>query len=159
MPLAALLAALLASGPAASAAAPSAEKAPPVAAPSRTWGHSVPHSERGERYYAVRYGVDQLHVRWTASGQSLEFRYRVIDPDRAALLNDRRVAPVLTDQRTGVKLTVPALEKIGSLRQTAAPVAGKEYWMVFQNAGRAVKPGDKVDIAIGIVRFSGLYVE
>jgi hypothetical protein len=143
---------------AATAVATTPQPAAPAAGASRA-GHSVPRSERGERYYAVRYGVDQLHVRLTASGQSLEFRYRVIDPDRAASLNNRKLAPVLTDQRTGTKLTVPAMENIGSLRQVAAPEAGKEYWMVFQNHGKRVKSGDKVDIAIGIARFNGLFVE
>jgi hypothetical protein len=151
---AALAAAIIASAAAAQTAAPAAGA---TRAPVRAT--AIPRSQRGEMYYARRYGVDHLQVRSTASGQSLEFRYRVLDPGKAASLNDKKSSPVLTDQRTRTKLAVSAVENIGSLRQVAPPQAGKEYWMVFQNPGKLVKHGDKVDIVIGPVRLSGLVVE
>jgi hypothetical protein len=116
-------------------------------------------SQRGEMYYARRYGVDQLQVRSTSSGSSLEFRYRVLDAQKAAVLTDKRAKPVLIDQKTGNRLTVPTMEKIGELRQTAAPEEGREYWMVFANPGKAVKPGQRVDVVIGAFHVSGLTVE
>jgi hypothetical protein len=148
----ALLGAAIAS---AQTSAPSAS----AATPKRPTLRSVPHSQRGEQWYAARYGVDQLQVRWTASGQSVEFRYRVVDPAKAVWLNDKKASPVLTDLRAGVKLSVPQVENVGSLRQVAPPEAGKEYWMVFSNPGKRVVPGDKVDITIGPVRLNGLYVQ
>jgi hypothetical protein len=120
---------------------------------------AAPLSQRGALYYARLYGVDQLRVHSTSSGQSVEFRYHVVDPSKAAQLNDKKASPVLTDLRTGSKFAVPQVENVGFLRQTATPEAGKEYWMVFQNAGRVVKPGDRVEIVIGRVRLSGLVVE
>ena len=116
-------------------------------------------SRRGELYYGRRYGVDQLTVRSTASGSSLEFRYRVLDPDKAAVLQDKRLRPVLIDRATGARLTVPTVEKIGELRQAVEPEAGREYWMIFSNPGKLVKPGSRVDIVVGPLRVSGLYVE
>jgi hypothetical protein len=141
------------------AATASAQTAAPAGGATRAPVHEIPRSQRGEMYYARRYGVDHLQVRSTSSGQSLEFRYRVLDPSKAARLNDKKASPVLTDQRTGTKLAVPAMENIGSLRQVAPPVAGKEYWMVFHNPGKLVKPGDKVDIVIGPVKLGGLVVQ
>lgn len=90
---------------------------------------------------------------------SVEFRYRVLDPSKAAWANDKKAAPVLIDQRAGARLGVPSVENIGLLRQTAPPEAGREYWMVFHNPGKRVKPGDKVDIEIGHVKLSGLVVQ
>ena len=116
-------------------------------------------SQRGERYYARRYGVDQMRVRSTASGSSLEFRYRVLEPQKAAALTDKRAKPVLIDQKTGNRLMVPTMEKIGELRQTATPEEGREYWMVFANPGKLVKPGERVDVVIGAFRVSSLTVE
>jgi len=150
----ALAAAIITSAAAAQTAAPAPGTTRPAARPL-----AIPRSQRAELYYARRFGVDQLQVRSTASGQSVEFRYRVLDPNKAAWLNDKKAGPVLTDQRTGTKLAVPAVENVGSLRQVAPPEAGKEYWMIFQNPGKLVKSGDKVDIVIGPVRFSGLMVE
>ena len=89
---------------------------PAVAASARA---VVAHSQRGETYRARRYGVDHLQVHWTSSGASLEFRYRVVDTAKAGVLNDKRATPYLIDRKTGIKLTVPTMEKVGTLRQTS----------------------------------------
>jgi hypothetical protein len=119
----------------------------------------VPRSQAADTWYARRYGVDHLQVRSTASGNSLEFRYHVLDVEKAKVLSDKRSVPALIDVRTGNRLAVPTMEKIGALRQTATPELGREYWMVFSNPGKMVKPGQRVDIAIGTFRVSGLIVE
>jgi len=120
----------------------------------------VPYSERAEMYRARRFGVDHLRVRSISSGSSLEFRYRVVDPDKAQMLTDKRAKPFMIDQATGTRLEVPTMEKIGELRQTAATLElGREYWMVFANRGKLVKPGQRVDVIIGSFRAVGLTVE
>jgi hypothetical protein len=120
----------------------------------------VPYSERAEMYRARRFGVDHLRVRSISSGSSLEFRYRVVDPDKAQMLTDKRAKPFMIDQATGTRLEVPTMEKIGELRQTAATLElGREYWMVFANRGKLVKPGQRVDVMIGSFRAVGLTVE
>jgi hypothetical protein len=53
---------------------------------------------------------------------------------------------------------VPSLEKVGQLRQSATPEAGKVYWMAFSNKGRLVKRGDRVNVVIGTFRAGGLVV-
>lgn len=121
--------------------------------------HAGARSQRGEMYYARRYGVDQLQVRSISSGSSLEFRYRVLDAEKAAVLNDKSAKPYLVDQKTGSRLTVPTMEKIGMLRQTATPQPEREYWMVFANPGKLVKPGQRVDVVIGAFRATSLTVE
>jgi hypothetical protein len=163
-PFAELAAGLL---PAAFAAAGSAEATPadapptnaPAAEPSWKSAYAGARSQRGEMYIARRFGVDQLQVRSISSGSSLEFRYRVLDAQKAAPLTDKRSKPVLIDQKTGDRLTVPTMEKIGQLRQTATPEEGREYWMVFANPGRRVKPGQRVDVVIGAFHVSSLTVE
>jgi len=146
--------------PATTEAAPAGGKPQPVSATSASPpGATIARSQLGETYYARRYGVDQMRVRYTASGESLEFRYRVVDPDKAGLLNDKRAEPHLIDEQTGVRLEVPVMEKIGPLRQTASPEAGREYWMLFMNRGKSVKPGHRVDIEVGPFHVRGLTVE
>jgi hypothetical protein len=119
----------------------------------------VARSQFAERYYAVRFGVDQMRVRYTASGASVEFRYRVVNPDKAAMLSDKRTTPYLIDEQTGIKLMVPVVEQIGALRQTTTPEQGREYFMLFANAGKTVKPGQRVDVSIGPFQVRGLTVE
>ena len=65
----------------------------------------------------------------------------------------------LLDEKSGSRLTVPVMEKVGQLRQTAPPKEGQVYWRVFANEGKIVKPGDLVDVVIGSFRAEGLPAE
>jgi len=105
------------------------------------------------------WGVDSLDVKWTESGEVIRFSYRVLDPEKAKILNDKKNEPSLIDPKAGVKLVVPSLEKVGQLRQSATPEAGKAYWMAFSNKGRHVKRGDRVDVVIGSFQAQGLVVD
>jgi hypothetical protein len=116
-------------------------------------------SKRAGEYYGLIWGVDSLAVKWTESGEVIRFTYRVLDADKAKPLNDKKNEPVLIDPRAGVKLVVPSLEKVGQLRQSATPEAGKSYWMAFSNKGRLVKRGDHIDVVIGKFRAEGLVVD
>lgn len=111
------------------------------------------------RYYRLVWGIDAMTVRLVESGELVRFTWRVLDPQRAALLNDKRIEPALRDPQAGVSLVVPVLDKIGPLRQGFAPEAGKSYWMVFSNKGRLVKRGDRVSIVVGTFRADGLVVD
>ena len=113
---------------------------------------------RAIRYYSMMWGVDSLDARWTESGEVMRFTYRVVDPAKAAVLNDKKYEPSMIDPQAGVKLVVPSLEKVGQLRQSSAPEAGKIYWMAFSNKGRYVKKGHHVDVVIGSFHAQGLVV-
>lgn len=120
----------------------------------------VPHSQAGATFYARRFGVDELSVRYTASGSLLEFRYRVVDPAKAQALGAAKAIPELIDQKRGTRLRVPEVEQVGALRQEGRLQEGREYWVMFPNPGKAIKPGDRVDIVIGTgFHVSGLVVE
>jgi hypothetical protein len=114
---------------------------------------------RARMQYEMVWGVDSLTVKTVESGEIIRFAWRVIDADKAKPLNDKKVDPILIDQQAGVKLVVPSLEKVGQLRQSSTPEAGKSYWMAFSNSGRRVKRGDRVDVVIGNFRAQGLIVQ
>ena len=82
------------------------------------------------------WGVDSFNVKAAESGELIRFSWRVVDAARAKPLNDKRVEPILIDPQAGVKLVVPTMEKVGQLRQSSTPEAGKSYWMAFSNPGR-----------------------
>ena len=116
-------------------------------------------SSRAAMMLRTLWGIDDVHVRYTASGSLVRFSYRVADVRKAKLLNDKKANPYLVVQKTGTRLEVPETEKVGKLRQTATPENGREYWMVFTNVGRVAKPGDHVGIVIGAFRANELVVE
>ena len=114
---------------------------------------------RAGEYYRLVWGVDLLSVKSAESGEVIRFTYRVLDASKAKVLNDKKAEPFLIDPKAGVKLVVPSLEKVGQLRQSSAPEAGKSYWMAFSNKGRLVKRGDRVNVVIGQFRAEGLVVD
>jgi hypothetical protein len=121
--------------------------------------HPARLTKRAESYYDFVWGLDSLSVKSVEAGALIRFSYRVLDPAKAKPVNDEKNTPSLISPKAGVKLVVPSMEKVGKLRQVSAPEAGKMYWMTFSNKGGFVKPGDRVDIAIGNFRANGLVVE
>jgi hypothetical protein len=115
-----------------------------------------PHARN---YYEMLWGVDSFGAKVVESGEMIRFSYRVLDPEKADQLNDKHNQPALIDERANVKLSVPTLEKVGQLRQSSKPEAGKVYWMVFSNKERYVKRGDRVSVVIGKFRVDNLVVE
>jgi len=90
----------------------------------------------------------------------VDFRYKVLEPDKAATLSDRESKPYLLDQASGKKLLVPKSPKVGPLRPTATkPEAGKVYFALFANPGQVVKAGSKVTVVLGDFRAENLTVE
>jgi hypothetical protein len=162
-----LLAALLASGVVSTACAqsvqangkPAAPAGQPSVASARSRYKPSRFSKRAGEYYGLVWGVDSLGVKSTESGEVIRFSYRVLDADKAKVLNDKKYEPSLIDLGAGVKLVIPELEKVGKLRQSATPEAGKVYWMAFSNKGRLVKRGDHVSVVIGQFRADGLVVD
>ena len=114
---------------------------------------------RAGLYYSTAWGIDSLSVKLVESGQLVRFSYRVVDPGKARMLNDKQSEAKLDDPQAGVSLVVPTMEKVGPLRQTMAPEAGRSYWMTFSNKGRSVKRGDRVDVVIGQFRANNVVVD
>ena len=116
-------------------------------------------SRRAEMYYAEVWGVGELRVKAAESGGLIRFNYRVLDPAKAAALNNQKLEPELVDAQAGVKLVVPQVDKVGKLRQSSTPKAGMTYWMAFANPTLVVKRGHRVDVVIGSFRANNLVVE
>ena len=115
--------------------------------------------KRAREYYASVWGIDSLGVKYAESGELLRFNYRILDTTKAAPLNDKKLEPALIAPRARVRLTIPSLEKVGQLRQSSTPEAGKVYWMAFSNKGRPVRPGDRVNVVIGNFHADNLLVQ
>jgi len=154
-------------GPGAAAApAPTSAPAPTAAPMARPAGAGTAtryqpnrFAGRAGRFYALFWGIDSPSVKAVESGELIRFSYHVLDPDKAKAINDKKNDAYLIFPDAGIRLSVPSLEKVGQLRQSSAPEAGKSYWMAFSNPGRRVKRGDRVNVVIGHFQAEGLVVE
>lgn len=97
-------------------------------------------------------GIEPLSLRLTANGYMLDFRYRVLDPEKASVLFDHKTKPYLEDQETGAKFIVPEPPKVGALRTSRKPKEGTTCFMLFANPGRYISPGETITIVAGDLR-------
>jgi len=136
---------------------PTASKSARSASPSEREGSQ--RTKRSQLYTQTVWGVDAISTKSVESGAMIRFTYRVVDPQKAKALSDKRLKPYLVDERAHVKLVVPSMEKVGQLRQSAPPEEGRSYWMLFSNKGGFVKRGDRVSVVIGKFHVDELVVQ
>jgi len=106
------------------------------------------------------WGVKVHGIRRTAAGYMLDFRYRVLDAEKAAPILDRRITPHVKVAKTGARLLVPQAPKLGSMRQTSFAVkADRDYFIVFANPYQTVSAGDQVSVVVGDFESQLLTVE
>ncbi len=111
------------------------------------------------------WGIKLLGIQVTAGGYALDFRYKVLDPQKAAPIVQRKFSPVpyVLVERSGAKLGVPFTQKAGSLRSSVTTAEqikrGRNYSALFANPGKHAKPGDKVTVAFGRFRAEHLTVQ
>ncbi len=111
---------------------------------------------------AERWGMEPKGVRRTARGYMVDFRFRVLDAEKARPLFDPRIKPYLLAEESGVRLPVPMGQKVGALRTTDRGrniQAGKDYYMLFANPDAFLGPGARVSVVIGDFRLPNLTLE
>ena len=110
---------------------------------------------------ADKWGVELLGMRLTTAGFMMDFRFRVLDADKALPLFDHRIKPHIVAERSNIKLPVPMATKVGAFRPTNRGKnikADKTYFMIFGNPDRHVKAGEKVTVVIGDFKVEHLMV-
>jgi hypothetical protein len=106
------------------------------------------------------WGIEVSSLRMSGNGHLIDFRYKVLDPAKAATLADPRYKPILIDQSTGIKMSVPNTPKMGPLRTSSKNLqVGRIYYMLFANKGLLVKAGSKVTVLIGDFKAENLTVQ
>ncbi|MEW6218947.1 MAG: hypothetical protein AB1634_05345 [Thermodesulfobacteriota bacterium] len=138
------------------------QAAPPLVASQASGAALAADQEGWEDRLAARWGVKIESLRLSGAGNVLDFRFRVLEPDKAAPLLDREFTASLTDEKRGTVVGVPSSPKVGPLRQTTRggqPEADRVYFVMFSNPYRLIKAGDPVTVVIGDFRLEHLSVE
>ncbi len=126
----------------------------------RDWQPPMPHKvtipspvdPEQEKLLAEKWGVKLISLNLTAAGYMMDFRFRVLDANKALPLFDYRIKPYIVVPRSGARLPVPMAAKVGAFRPTNRGKnikADKNYYMVFGNPDHHVKQGEKVNLVIG----------
>lgn len=118
----------------------------------------IHQSDSEKKALNEKWGIELVAMRSTAKGHMVDFRYKVLDAEKAAPLFKRQTKPYLIHQESGKVLAVPNTAKLGSLRNSNTPQEGRIYWMFFGNHQRIVHKGDKVTVAIGDFKVADIEV-
>ena len=105
-----------------------------------------------------QWGIEVTAVHMAAAGNMVDFRYRVLDADKAAALFAKKVQPYLIHQKSGKVLAVPRTAKVGPLMSSYRPKQDRIYWMFFGNQAKLVQSGDRVTVVIGDFKIENLIV-
>jgi len=104
---------------------------------------------------AARFGIDVNLIGVTAAGGLIEFRYRVVDPDKAdQMIHNPTLLPVLVIEDTGETLVIGTPHhRVGAL------ALGGTYFFLLANAHNAVHEGSLVTLVMGDVRLEHVEVQ
>lgn len=110
----------------------------------------------------MTFGIKVEGLRLTAAGSMLDFRYRVLDAQKAAPFLNGKVQPYLVDEVRSARLGVPDTPTLGRIRQTSRNNVihtDRSYFIMFGNPGKALQSGDKVSLLLGPVKVTELTVQ
>jgi len=108
---------------------------------------------------AVEYGIEVSSLRVAAGGNALDFRYKVVDPAKAATVGREGGAAYILAPN-GQRISPRNVQQIGdyySARHLDQP--GVTYSTWFANQGGALRSGDIVSVVIGDLHVSNVRVE
>jgi hypothetical protein len=131
-------------------------------APMATPDHLAEVDQMERTTLEANWGIKVEGLRLSAAGSMLDFRYRVLEPAKAAPLLDGKTQVFLIDEAHGAKLGVPDTPVLGRIRQTARNgnlLTDRTYFIMFGNPGKALQRGDKVTLLLGQAKVSDLMVQ
>lgn len=96
------------------------------------------------------WGIEQVMLRILAGGYMIEFRYKVLDVDKATVLSSNKVFPRMLSMKSKAKLDVPYGSTVGYLKSNRKFLKlNRNYITMFANENRHMLPGDQVRIVVG----------
>lgn len=105
---------------------------------------------------AARHGIELSLIGTTAAGGLIDFRYQVVDPDKAnPIIHDVDLLPKLIVEDSGAMLALTSLPHHSATELEL----GRTYYFLFANANNAIRRGSEVTVVMGDVRFEHFVVQ
>ncbi len=102
-----------------------------------------------------RYGIRITLIGVTAAGGMVDFRFKVLDQDKARVLTqEHNLMPVLNVQNTDTRLAMP-----GNGMHSMTLQNGKVYYILFGNPKGEVKPGTPISVAFGDMQLEAIQAQ
>jgi len=105
---------------------------------------------------AAKYGIDVNLIGVSAAGGLIQFRYQVVDPDKAdAMIHDPKLFPIVVVEESGATMAIPRPHQ----HSGAALELGGTYFFMFANAHNAIHRGSLVTLVMGDARLEHIVAQ
>jgi hypothetical protein len=107
----------------------------------------LPGQSASEALIAEKWGIKIEHIAVLADGGLIDFRFKVLDPDKSAALFELATRPVMVVESTG--------KRVDSLYHPPHGhniVAGQSQYFIYNNSYGAIKSGTPVSVVLGDLR-------
>jgi len=108
---------------------------------------SLPGQPATEAAIADKWGIRITHIAVLADGGLIDFRFQVLDPDKASGLFELATRPIMIVEQTG--------QRVDGLYHPPHGhdiVAGQSQYFIYNNAHGAIKSGSSVSVLLGDLR-------
>jgi len=116
--------------------------------------NQLPGVAASEAAIQEKYGIHMSHIAVLADGGLIDFRFQVIDADKASPLFELESRPIMIVEATG--------QKIGSLYHPPHAhniVAGQQQYFIYNNDRGAIQPGTSISILLGDLRLEHIIAQ
>ncbi|MEP7034157.1 MAG: hypothetical protein ABI934_01130 [Actinomycetota bacterium] len=105
---------------------------------------------------AARYGIDVNLIGVSAAGGLVEFRYQVVDPDKAdAMVHDTKLFPIVVVEDSGATMAIPRPHQHAG----AGAELGATAFFMFANAHNAIHKGSLLTLVMGDARLEHIVAQ
>jgi hypothetical protein len=101
-----------------------------------------------------RSGVRIVRVAVSGGGGLVDLRYQVLDSEKAASVHSTTTPPLVVDERSGAVINRLFMGHIHNQK----PKVGLTYYLLFDNPGDVVRPGNRVTVQLGDARLAHVVV-
>jgi hypothetical protein len=99
----------------------------------------------------AEWGIQITHVAVTADGGLIDFRFRVVDPEKAGPLLTLAKRPVLVAEDSGA-----VIDHLMHPPHSHDLVPGRVLYLIYNNTGGAIRRGAAVSVVLGDLRLEHL---
>ncbi len=108
---------------------------------------SIPGLPATEAEIADKWGVRVTHIAVLADGGLIDFRFQVLDPEKAGPVMEVDTRPHLYVEKTGQEVS-----SLYHIMHNHGIPAGESHYLIYNNSNGAIKRGEAVSVVFGTMR-------
>ena len=114
----------------------------------------IPGTVTTQAAFEEKWGIHVSHIAVVADGGLIDFRFQVIDSDKASPVMEVETRPHLYVEGTGQEVS-----GLYHIMHNHAIAAGESHYLIYNNANGAIKRGTSISVVIGDMRLEHLIAQ